>query len=53
MFVVHYYNYFDDMWNWETYPKPRMATEYGFQALPSVHAWATAANPIGEVIVFY
>ncbi|EFX88257.1 hypothetical protein DAPPUDRAFT_311672 [Daphnia pulex] len=44
---VHYYNYFDDMWNWETYPKPRMATEYGFQALPSVHAWTTAANPIG------
>jgi beta-mannosidase len=35
------------MWNWETYPKPRMATEYGFQALPSVHAWTTAANPIG------
>ena len=24
-FAVHYYNYFGDMWNWETYPKPRMA----------------------------
>lgn len=46
-FLVHYYNYFGDMWNWETYPKPRMATEYGFQSLPSVHAWATAANEIG------
>lgn len=45
--LVHYYNYFGNMWNWETYLKPRMATEYGFQALPSVHAWATAANPIG------
>ncbi|KZS12421.1 Beta-mannosidase [Daphnia magna] len=45
---VHYYNYFGNMWNWETYLKPRMATEYGFQALPSVHAWTTAANPIGQ-----
>lgn len=51
--VVHYYNYFADMWNWETYPKPRMATEYGFQALPSVHAWTTAANQIGEMIIFF
>lgn len=47
---VHYYNYFGNMWNWETYLKPRMATEYGFQALPSVHAWTTAANPIGILV---
>ena len=28
-------------------PSPRMATEYGFQALPSVHAWQEAAEPLG------
>jgi len=45
---VHYYNYFGESWNWTNYPKPRMATEYGFQSLPSVHAWAEAARPIGS-----
>ncbi|XP_069599757.1 beta-mannosidase isoform X2 [Ranitomeya imitator] len=32
---VHYYNYMTDCWNWTTYPKPRLASEYGFQSWPS------------------
>jgi len=43
-YAVHYYNYYANGWNWTTYPTPRMATEYGFQAMPSVHAWREAAN---------
>ena len=41
---VHYYNYYANGWNWTTYPTPRMATEYGFQAMPSLHAWRQAAD---------
>ena len=44
---VHFYDYGADAWNWRSYPTPRMATEYGFQALPSVHAWAEAAAAFG------
>lgn len=32
---VHYYNYMTDCWNWTSYPKPRLASEYGFQSWPS------------------
>lgn len=32
---VHYYNYMADCWNWTSYPKPRLASEYGFQSWPS------------------
>ena len=49
--AVHYYNYLGNGWDWNTYPKPRMATEYGFQALPSVHAWSEAASPIGNFLI--
>jgi len=41
---MHYYNYYANGWNWTTYPTPRMATEYGFQAMPSLHAWRQAAD---------
>ncbi|XP_071805929.1 beta-mannosidase-like isoform X2 [Asterias amurensis] len=33
---VHYYNYNDDCWNTSIYPKPRFASEYGFQSWPSL-----------------
>ena len=42
--VVHYYNYYANAWNTSSLPRPRMATEYGFQSLPSVHAWAEATD---------
>ncbi|ESO93598.1 hypothetical protein LOTGIDRAFT_119184 [Lottia gigantea] len=29
---VHYYNYINDLWNWETYQIPRFASEYGAQS---------------------
>ncbi|CAH2301236.1 beta-mannosidase isoform X1 [Pelobates cultripes] len=32
---IHYYSYLDDCWNWKTYPRPRLASEYGFQSWPS------------------
>ncbi|XP_071974794.1 beta-mannosidase isoform X3 [Engystomops pustulosus] len=32
---IHYYNYMTDCWNWTSYPKPRLASEYGFQSWPS------------------
>lgn len=46
--TVHYYNYYSNGWNSSSFPKPRMSTEYGFQALPSVHSWATVADPSND-----
>ena len=45
---MHHYNYYANAWNWTTYPRPRMATEYGFQSLPSAHAWNEAADPFQD-----
>ncbi|XP_026742954.1 beta-mannosidase-like [Trichoplusia ni] len=43
---THYYNYFADNWNMNTYPKTRFASEYGFQSLPSIRTLKTAtSNP--------
>ena len=33
--VVHYYNYGADCWDVSTFPKPRFASEYGYQSWPS------------------
>ncbi|KAM4708161.1 beta-mannosidase isoform 2-T2 [Discoglossus pictus] len=33
---IHYYNYMADCWDWKTYPKARLASEYGFQSWPSL-----------------
>ena len=33
---VHYYNYDADCWDLHKYPRPRFASEYGFQSMPSV-----------------
>ena len=46
--IVHYYNYYANSWNCSSFPKPRMSTEYGFQALPSVYSWATVADPSND-----
>jgi len=32
---VHYYNYGADCWDVTTFPRPRFASEYGFQSFPS------------------
>ena len=32
---VHYYNYIDDCWDTSIFPKPRFASEYGYQSYPS------------------
>ncbi|XP_068087653.1 beta-mannosidase [Hyperolius riggenbachi] len=32
---THYYNYSADCWDWQLYPRPRFASEYGFQSWPS------------------
>lgn len=45
---VHHYNYYVNAWNTSSYPRPRMSTEYGFQALPSVHSWAAVSDPFND-----
>ncbi len=46
--TVHHYNYYANGWNASSYPKPRMSTEYGFQALPSVHSWTAVTDPAND-----
>ncbi|XP_021186388.3 beta-mannosidase [Helicoverpa armigera] len=41
---THYYNYFADNWDMDTYPKTRFASEYGFQSMPSLKTMRTATN---------
>ncbi|EDW58688.1 beta-mannosidase [Drosophila virilis] len=36
---VHFYDYFKDAWDPNTYPRPRFASEYGIQSLPGAYAW--------------
>ncbi|MEE6460575.1 hypothetical protein FKM82_001012 [Ascaphus truei] len=42
---VHYYNYLTDCWDWKSYPKPRFASEYGFQSWPSLSTVEKASAP--------
>lgn len=37
---AHFYNYAMDCWNVSDYPKPRFASEYGFQSYPSFETLA-------------
>nr|XP_043903841.1 beta-mannosidase [Solea senegalensis]XP_043903842.1 beta-mannosidase [Solea senegalensis] len=32
---THFYNYVSDCWDWRTFPRTRLASEYGFQSWPS------------------
>lgn len=41
---IHYYNYLADGWNWSIYPKPRFASEYGFQSYPALSSWGETAG---------
>ena len=35
---VHHYNYTANCWNAEVFPKPRFASEYGYQSYPSLES---------------
>ncbi|KAM7362826.1 beta-mannosidase-like [Cochliomyia hominivorax] len=41
---IHFYDIFQDGWNPRIYPKPRFASEYGFQSLPSMSSWLKTLN---------
>ncbi|XP_028713225.1 beta-mannosidase isoform X1 [Peromyscus leucopus] len=32
---VHFYNYVNDCWDWQVFPKARLVSEYGYQSWPS------------------
>ncbi|XP_055904783.1 beta-mannosidase [Eupeodes corollae] len=36
---VHFYDILKDSWDPDIYPRPRFASEYGFQSLPATGAW--------------
>lgn len=42
---VHYYNYYDLCTNTSIYPKPRFASEYGFQSYPNLKLLSTVSEP--------
>jgi hypothetical protein len=41
---VHYYNYDADCWDVSTFPRPRFASEYGFESFPSLLTLAPVSN---------
>ncbi|GFU32736.1 beta-mannosidase [Nephila pilipes] len=41
---VHFYSYFDDEWDPDTYPRARFVSEYGFQSYPSFESMANVTN---------
>ncbi|CAH0550626.1 unnamed protein product [Brassicogethes aeneus] len=43
---VHYYNYVLDSFKISTYPKPRFASEYGYQSYPSFNTMLTTTKDI-------
>ena len=42
---LHYYNYFADAWNPNTYPNTRFSSEYGIQSFPSVKTLSLVSIP--------
>ncbi|KAH3759148.1 beta-mannosidase precursor [Pelomyxa schiedti] len=36
---VHFYDYTSDCWDINIFPKPRFASEYGYQSYPSINTW--------------
>ncbi|XP_049877970.1 beta-mannosidase [Pectinophora gossypiella] len=41
---THYYNYIQDNWDMNIYPRTRFASEYGFQSLPSLLTMESATK---------
>lgn len=44
-FPVHFYDYIMDCWSVSGYPKPRFASEYGFQSYPSFETLSEVSLP--------
>ncbi|XP_011301908.1 beta-mannosidase [Fopius arisanus] len=48
---IHYYNYVFNGWNINTYKRPRFASEYGFQSLPSIKTLRSGCqNPENDLV---
>ncbi|XP_066600799.1 beta-mannosidase [Prorops nasuta] len=45
---VHYYNYFQNGWDINHYPRARFSSEYGFQSLPSIFTLASVMQNIED-----
>eukprot|EP00794_Sanderia_malayensis_P008644 gene8644-9576_t len=54
---VHVYDYKRNCWDVDIFPKPRLASEYGYQSYPSVHTWSnvTVASDLkwNSSLMFY
>lgn len=44
IFSVHFYDVLKDAWDSAIYPRPRFASEYGFQSLPQLSSWLHSMN---------
>jgi beta-mannosidase len=43
---VHYYDYTSDCWDENTFPRPRFASEYGYQSFPSFISLKVVSQPL-------
>ncbi|XP_068981840.1 beta-mannosidase [Bombus flavifrons] len=46
---VHYYNYFNNGWDMNQYPRARFSSEYGFQSLPSIYTMLPVTRTITDL----
>lgn len=44
-FLVHFYSYLVDPWNWKIYPQPRFSSEYGYQSWESIETLRNYSEP--------
>uniref|UniRef100_A0A1A9W1B3 beta-mannosidase n=1 Tax=Glossina brevipalpis TaxID=37001 RepID=A0A1A9W1B3_9MUSC len=47
---VHFYDTFSDAWDPIIYPRPRFASEYGFQGLPQLMSWLKTKGKHDELL---
>ncbi|KAH8354559.1 hypothetical protein KR084_011700, partial [Drosophila pseudotakahashii] len=47
---VHFYDYTKDGWDPGIYPRPRFASEYGFQSFPGAYAWQRSKNGDDDIL---
>lgn len=43
---IHFYNYYDDNWDWKMFRRTRFASEYGYQSFPHYETLAEVADDI-------
>lgn len=41
---VHFYDYSNNLWDWNKFPSSKFCSEYGVQGLPSLNAWKSALS---------